>query len=197
MFDRFVNEREVKIKNWKETVKTLSKKITKKNRPRKSWVDQGSEIAGDFLNFCSAKGIENYPTMSETKAAFAERTIRSLKNFFNRYMADYGYKYVHKLPQFIATMNSSNNQSIDMKPNHVKDTDFMSIFYNKLLREYKNPNMEFEMKFAFPGMIYPEAKFINHNIHRNFLNLLPLLLKNVQSKTNKTKLYVGNVTRRK
>ena len=44
--------------------------------------------------------------MSETKAAFAKRTIRSLKNIFYRYMEDYGYKYIHKLPQFIATMNS-------------------------------------------------------------------------------------------
>ena len=52
-------------------------------------------------------------------------------------MEDYGDKYVHKLPQFIATMNSRNNRSIDMEPNHVKNSDFMSILYSKLLREYK------------------------------------------------------------
>ena len=80
--------------------------------------------------------------MSETKAAFAERTIRSHKNISYRYMEDYGYKYIHKLPQFTATMNSRNNRSIDMKPNHVKNFDFMSILYSKPLREYKKPKFE-------------------------------------------------------
>ena len=77
--------------------------------------------------------------MSETKAAFAKRTMRSLKNISYRYMEDYGYKYFHKLPQFIATMNSRNNRSIDMKPNHVQKSDFMSVLYSKPLREYKKP----------------------------------------------------------
>ena len=55
--------------------------ITKKNRPKKIWVDQGTEFAREFRKFCSAEGREIYSTMSETKAAFAERTIRSLKSF--------------------------------------------------------------------------------------------------------------------
>ena len=83
--------------------------------------------------------MEVYSTMSETKAAFAERTIRSLKNILYRYMEDYGYKYFLKLPEFIAIMHSRNNRSIDMKPNHVKNSDFMSILYSKPLTEYKKP----------------------------------------------------------
>ena len=139
LFDRTVDAKGMKTKDSKETVKTFSKMITKKRRPRKVWVDQGTEFAGKFKNFCSAEEIENHSTMSETKAAFAEGTIRSLKNFLYRYMEDYGYKFIHKLPQFIATMNSSNNRSTDMKPNHVKNSDFMSILYSKPLREYKKP----------------------------------------------------------
>ena len=77
--------------------------------------------------------------MSETKAALAESTIHSLKNTLYRYMEDYGCKYSHKRPQFIARMNSRNNRSIDMKPNHVRNSDFMSILYSKHLREYKKP----------------------------------------------------------
>ena len=87
------------------------------------------------MKFCSAEGIEIYSTMSERKAALAERTKRSLKTILYRYMEDYGYKYIHELPQFIATMNSRNNRSIDMKPNHVKNSDFMSIHYSEPLRE--------------------------------------------------------------
>ena len=54
-------------------------------------------------------------------------------------MEEYAYKYIHKLPEFIATMNSRSNRSIDMKPNHVKNSDFMSIRYSKPFREYKKP----------------------------------------------------------
>ena len=111
----------MKTKDSKETVKTFSKMITKKNRPKKFWVDQRTEFAGDFKKFCSADLIEIYSTMNETKAAFAERTIRSLKNILYRYKEDYGNKCMHKLPQFIATMTSRNNRSIDLKPNHVKN----------------------------------------------------------------------------
>ena len=71
----------MKTKDSEETVKTFSKMITKKNRPKKTWAGQGTEFAGEFKKFCSGEGIEIYSTMSETKAAFAERTIRSLKNF--------------------------------------------------------------------------------------------------------------------
>ena len=92
LFDRTVDAKGMKTKDSKETVKTLSKMTTKKNRPKKIWVDQGTEFAGEFKKFCSAEGTEIYSTTSETKAAFAERTIRSLKNILYRYMEDYGDK---------------------------------------------------------------------------------------------------------
>ena len=90
LFDWNVDAKGMKTKDSKETVKTFSKKTTKKNRPKKVWVDQGTEFAGKFKDFCNAEGIEYYSTMSQTKAAFAERTIRSLKNMMYRYMEDYG-----------------------------------------------------------------------------------------------------------
>ena len=140
LFDRTVDAKGMKAKDSKETVKTSSKKITKKNRPKKIWVDQGTEFAGEFRKFCSAEGIEIFSTLSETKAAFAERTKRSLKNILYRHMEDYGYKKIHNLPQFIATMISRNNRSSDKKRNQVKNSELMSILYSKPLRENKKPN---------------------------------------------------------
>ena len=139
LFDRTVNAKGMETKDSQETVKAFSSKITKKNRPKKIWVDKGTEFAGAFKKFCAAEGIQVYSTMSETKAAFAERTIRSLKNILYRYMEDFGYKYIHKLPQFITTLNSRRNSSIDMRPNTVKNCEFMSILYSKPLREFKKP----------------------------------------------------------
>ena len=139
LFDRTVNAKGMKTKGSQETVKAFSSMITKKNRPKKIWVDKGTEFAGVFKKFCAAEGIQVYSTMRKTKAAFAERTIRSLKNILYRCMEDYGYKYIHKLPQFIATLNSRRNKSIDMRPNTVKNCDFTSILYSKPLPKFKKP----------------------------------------------------------
>ena len=75
--------------------------------------------------------------MSETKAVFAKRTIRSLKNILYRYMEGFGYKYIHKLPHIITTLNSRRNSSINMRPKTVKNYDFMSLFYGKPQRDDK------------------------------------------------------------
>ena len=85
--------------------------------------------------FCAAEGIQVYSTMSETKAAFAERTIRSLKTILYRHIEDFGYKCIHKLPQFFNSLNSRRSSSIVMRPNTVKNCDILSVFYSKSLRE--------------------------------------------------------------
>ena len=74
--------------------------------------------------------------MGETKAAFAERTIRSLKKIPYRYMEDNGYKYIHKLFHFVTTLKSRRNCSIDLILKIVKISDFLSILYSKLLRGF-------------------------------------------------------------
>ena len=82
VFDRIVNAKRMKTKDSQETVKAFSSMITKKNRTKNVWIDKGAEFAGAFEMFCAAEGIQVYSTMTETKAAFAEHTIPSLKNFF-------------------------------------------------------------------------------------------------------------------
>ena len=66
--------------------------------------------------------------MSETKAAFAERTIRSLKDILYCYMEDFGYKYTHKLSRFFRVLNLRKNRSIDLIPKNIKNSDFVSTF---------------------------------------------------------------------
>ena len=76
--------------------------------------------------------------MSETEAAFAEHTIRSLKTILYRYIEDSGYKYLHKLTQFVTTLNSRRNCLIDLIPKNVKN----SILYSKPLGELRKPKFE-------------------------------------------------------
>ena len=142
LFDRTVDAEGMKTKDSKETVRAFLTMITKKNRPKKFWVDKGTEFAGEFEKICKAEGIQIYSTMSENKAAFAERTIRSLRNILYRYVKDNGDKYIHKLTQFVTTLNSRRNCSIDLIPKIVENSDFLSILYSKPLREFRKPKFE-------------------------------------------------------
>ena len=51
LFDRTVNAKGMKTKDSQETVKAFSSMITKKNRPKKVWVDKGTEFGGAFKKF--------------------------------------------------------------------------------------------------------------------------------------------------
>ena len=130
-------QKESKSKDSKETVRAFLSMITKKNRPKKFGLTREQNFLESLKNYCKAEGIQIYSTMSKTKAAIAERTIRSLKNIPYRYMQDNGYKYIHKLTQFVTTLNSRRNCSIDLIPRNVKNSDILSILYSKPLREFR------------------------------------------------------------
>ena len=66
LFDRTVNAKRMKTKDFQGTVKAFSSMITKTNRPKKIWVDKGTVFAGAFKKFCAAEGIQVYSTMCET-----------------------------------------------------------------------------------------------------------------------------------
>ena len=137
VFLRFVRVQTMKTKYAKDTLQGFKKMISRKNNPEKLWVDKGTEYGGTFKKFCKEKSIEVYSTMSETKAAFAERAIQSLKHIIYRYIENHGEKFINKLPQFVSTMNCRINRSIGKSPRDIKNTDFLSILYNKPVTRYK------------------------------------------------------------
>ena len=179
VFSRFVRVRTMKTKYAKDTLQAFKKMISRKNTPEKLWVDKGTEYGGIFKKFCKEKSIEVYSTMSETKAAFAERAIQSLKHIIYRYIEDHGEKFINNLPQFVTTMNCRINRSIGKSPRDVKNTDFLSILYNKPLTRYMK--LKFEVgdrvriskndipfrkgyKPQFTGEIF-ENSAVSRNIH--------------------------------
>ena len=58
LFDRTVNAKGMKTKDSQETVKAFSSMITKRNRPKKIWVDKGTEFAGLFKSFVLLRGYK-------------------------------------------------------------------------------------------------------------------------------------------
>ena len=57
-------------------------------------------------------------------------------------MEGIGYKYIHKLTQFVTTVSSRRNWPIDLIPKNVKNSDFLSSLYSKPLREFKKPKFK-------------------------------------------------------
>ena len=143
-----------------------------------------------------------YSAMSETKAAFAERAIRSLKNVLYRYIENYGYKYIHKLPQFVTTLNTRRNRSIDMKPSNVKNADFMSVLYSKPIRDFNKPKLQVGHRVRISKQdfkIYRSEKDTSRNLQTKLLKLLHLLHANHPHKIykmNKAKLSKASFMKR-
>ena len=174
VFDKTIDVRGLKTKDSKETLRAIAQMITKRKRPQKIWVDKGKEFAGEFKKFCDREGIQIYSTMSETKAAFAERAIRSLKNVLYRYIEDYGYKYNHKLPQFVTTLNTRRNRSIDMKPSKVKNSDFMSVLYSKPFRDFNKPKFQVGYRVQISKQDLPFRKGYNPLITNEIFKIVAL-----------------------
>ena len=118
--------------------------------------------------------------MSQTKTAFAERAIRSLKNIPYRYMEDNGYKYIDKSTKFVTTLVSSRNCSIVLIPKNVKSSDFLSSLYSKPLQEFRKTNFKIGDRVRISKYDLPFRKGCNHNLHKRFSKLLQFLPENLQ-----------------
>ena len=137
LFDRTIDAKRLKTKVSKEAVRAFLTMITEKNHPKEVWVDKETEFAWEIKKLCKAGGKQIYSTMSKTKAAFADRPIRSPNKILYRYMEYNRYKYIHKLTHIVTTLNCRRNCSINYIAKSVKNFDFSTILYNKPLREVR------------------------------------------------------------
>ena len=69
-------------------------------------------------------------------------------------------------------MNSRNNRSIDMKRNHVKNSDFMSILYSKSLREYEKSKFGSHLQVWFTLQ-----EMLESTIYTKFFEIVAILTK--------------------
>ena len=96
------------------------KQMIKTKQPEKEWTDKGTEFKGEFKKFCENKKIHLYTTENETKSAFGERNIRSLKNIIYRYLGEkWTWNYIKELPNFVNIINSRVNRVTRLAPNKV------------------------------------------------------------------------------
>ena len=111
----------MKTKYAKETLQAFRKLISRKKTLLKNFgLIKEQNIWELSKKFRKNKNIEGYSKRSETKAEFAERAIRSLKHIIYRYIEEHDEKFIHKLPQLVATMNFRINRSIGKSSRDVK-----------------------------------------------------------------------------
>ena len=106
---------------------------------------------GSWKNLQSSKN-KIYSTISENKVAFAERTVRSLKNLLYRYMGDYEYNYLHKLTKLATTLKF--RKKIDQKVWYQRWWKISGLCPFRAASHYENkenPRKQWEIEFASPN----------------------------------------------
>ena len=140
--------------------------------PKKLWLDQGKQFFGDMANFCEDVGIKRYRTYSETKVAFGERAIRTLKNLIYRYLEENDtLTYIKELQRFVDVINSRINRNIRLAPKDVVNSDFLTVMYKRMkLRKNTKPKFQVGDKVR---LALAEGKFQKgykpHYTHESFL----------------------------
>ena len=133
--------------------------------------------------------------MSETKAAFAERTNRSLKNALYLYMKDHGYKYINNISLSVTTLNLHKKNSLDLISNFLKNFDFYPFCRTSHYESLENPKLISETELVSRCVIKPSGSVMSHSLLRKFLQLFQLLPDNhqhTQERKIKMRIFVVN-----
>lgn len=108
--------------------KTLS--MSNPRKPRNWLVDKGGEFQGQALKKLMRElDINFYTTKNpDTKAAIAERFIRTLKGRIFRFLTHKNsWRYVDELPALLEGYNNNNHRSIGMAPSTVSQSNVKKI----------------------------------------------------------------------
>ena len=145
VLSRFLRVEPMKTKSATDATRAFKRMITK-SIPEKVWSDKGTEFKGEFKQFCDSKSIEIYSTHSETKSAFAERNLRSLKNIIYKHLEKkWSYHYINKLHDFVEIINSRVNRVTGLAPKKVSDKDvprLISLFSNRSTKQLRVPKFK-------------------------------------------------------
>ena len=116
----------IKDKKWTSIVNAFKKIISKKHKPHKIWVYQGSEFHNNtFKDFLKITNIEMYSICNEGKSVVAERFIRTLKNKIFKHMTAISKNvYFDVLDDIVNKYNNTVHRTIKMKPIDVTDDSY-------------------------------------------------------------------------
>ena len=118
-FSNFVWSVPIKDKTGKTITNTFQSIVkASKRKPKKFWVDNGSEFCNnEFKKWLVEDETKIYSTFNESKAVVIERFNRTLENKMYKYFTvNNTYKYVDVLPDLINKYNNHKHFTIKMNP---------------------------------------------------------------------------------
>ena len=128
VFSKYVWAEPVKSKDSKTVLAAFKKVLSSDERKPESFMtDKGGEFSNQAMkSYCTKNQINYYTSQNpDTKAAVAERVIRTLKSRLYRYFEHKkSWKYIDVLPLIVDSYNKSKHRSIGMAPKAVtKETE--------------------------------------------------------------------------
>ena len=160
LFSKYAWVIPLKDKKGTSIVNAFQKIISKRRKPNKIWVDQGSEFYNkSFTDFLKMNNIEMYSTFNEGKSVTAERFIRTLKNKIYRHMTAvsknvyvdvlddiiFAKGYAPNWPEEVFVINKINNTiPWTYVINDLNGEDITGSFYKKELQSTNQQKFRIE-----------------------------------------------------
>lgn len=141
IFSRFLFIVPLKTKKNQDIIEGLNRVFTTyRRKPRVLRTDKGSEFKNKFLKSWLVKQKVNVIyTQNETKAIYAERVIRTIKNLMYRYfMKNRTYRYVEILQKLVESYNNRPHRSLGgLSPGSVNEDNADETRYLTYLSDRK------------------------------------------------------------
>jgi len=151
LLSRFCWLRPLKSKHANQIKSAFSDIFDKGKRvPKRLRTDKGGEFKNKlFINFMKEKNIHFFTTVSDTKANYAERLIRTIKNKIYKMMYDrQSFRYIDDLQDIASSYNKTVHSSIKMAPADVTEENDIEI-YMKFYMPHVNKLAGKQPKYSF------------------------------------------------
>ena len=153
LFSRYLWVQPLKGKTHQDILKGLQDILHKGRKPESVRSDKGSEFANRWVKrFMKGLDIYYFTSQNETKANYAERVIRSLKNLMYRYMFhNQTHRYINVLQDLVTNYNSRNRNRTpkSVQPNEALLWKSMYIDSLKSKQKKKQKATGFPQQFRY------------------------------------------------
>lgn len=164
IFSRFLFIVPLKNKQNQTIIEGLKSIFQKGRKPHTLRTDKGSEFKNRWVKtFLKKEGINVIYTQNETKANYAERVIRTMKNLMYRYfMKNRTYHYVNVLQDLVNSYNKRPHRSLGSNaPASVNQDNADEIRLDAYLSEQKKTesDVKFFLIMAKEMILVPKLKY--------------------------------------
>ena len=141
LFSKYAWAIPIKDKKGTSIVNAFQKLISKRKKPNKIWVVQGSEFYNNsFKEFLKINNIEMYSKYNEGKSIVAERFVRTLKSEIFKHMTTIAINvYFDVWDDIVNKCNNTVHKTIKIKPIDVTDDSYAEYneYFNKKDPKFK------------------------------------------------------------